>query len=733
LTYAKTGSAGTVQGPPFFWLGDTAWSASIAATQNDWQTYINAQATSPTGKPNTAFTVVHLAVSPKAAGTVDANGNPPFDVPADPSCQPDSSQAPSNCNDWDPRYWAALDDKIQYANQKGLVVFLAGIMEPLQKDLTYLTATPPAPTSQGLSTLAGNTAARYAGNFVVLSPGFDHQIAANLSLILKIGQILSNNAIFRGLVTNHPAGGSSLTDIKTLQSDSWLDFQMFQSGSAGTTDSTELTNITDRASSLALGLVAASPFKPVINGEAAYDGAIADPTNPSTVNHTPYRARQTAYLSFLSGAKGYSAGTCGILDWSTGIAGCTSGWTWSFGLTRETSVSMKDLRFILQSVNWQLLHPEHARIQNQAPTPDQKMVLAYDGSSAIVAYVPAEQSTIQIKFLAGGNSQVGTYRTVPGFSSAITQFGQSGWSYQWLSPRTGISAARTSPPVLVSPGIFSFTKPNCQNQDSLCDANDWVLRLIKGKSEDFSSLTALNLVASNEIGPTSGESRIVEYALDNLGNVMNQLEIGGQGTAVLGPPKIAYEPGGNSLVVWQSDGDDGTTVIGRVLDSLGNPVMAEFAVSSGGSAAPGHPTVTTLESGNFIVVWANWDENGGGPWIWYRLFDRNGFSLGLDQMAVNCELVAGDFPQVSPVSGGGFGVAWEMSGGAGIYFIQFDSDGDLVGDGQLAQGNSDWPALESIDMTTDSAFTISWGLYGSSGASSGGDTAQAVVVPTFCR
>ncbi len=367
LTYAKTGPAGTVQGPPFFWLGDTAWSASIAATQNDWQTYINAQATSPTGKPNTAFTVVHLAVSPKAAGTVDANGNPPFDQPADPSCQPDSTQAPSYCNDWDPRYWAALDDKIQYANQKGLVVFLAGIMEPLQKDLTYLTAAPPAPTSKGLSTLATNTAARYAGNFVVLSPGFDHQIAPNLTLIREIGSILSNNAIFRGLVTNHPAGGSSFSDLKTLQPDLWLDFQMFQSGSAGTNNSTELANITDRASSLALNLVALSPLKPVVNGEATYDGAIADPTNPSTVNHTPYRARQTAYLSFLSGAKGYSAGTCGILDWSTGIAGCTSGWTWSFGLTRETSVSMKDLRFILQSVNWQLLHPEHARIQNQAP------------------------------------------------------------------------------------------------------------------------------------------------------------------------------------------------------------------------------------------------------------------------------------------------------------------------------------------------------------------------------
>ncbi len=359
------------------------------------------------------------------------------------------------------------------------------------------------------------------------------------------------------------------------------------------------------------------------------------------------------------------------------------------------------------------------------------MVLAYDGSSAIVAYVPAEQAAIQIKFLAGGTPQVGTYRTVPGFSSALTKFSQSGWSYQWLSPRSGATAPSSFVPSLVSPGVFSFRKPLSCNFESLCDANDWVLRLIKINGSPLSS-AALSIDVSNEVGPVTGDSSIVVHLLDDSGALQTEFEIGGQGSSLLGPPKIAYEPGGNSLVVWQSDSDEGTTVMGRVLDSQGNPVTEELAVNSDLSAAPGHPEVSTLEGGNFIVTWTSWDEAGDGPWVWYRLIDRSGSPLGLEQMAVNCELIAGDYPHVTPIQGGGFGIAWEMNGGAGIYFIQFDSGGDLIGDGHLAQGSNGWPVLEAIDSTA----SISWGVYSFDATgtpTTDGDTVQAYVQPTFCR
>jgi hypothetical protein len=69
-------------------------------------------------------------------------------------------------------------------------------------------------------------------------------------------------------------------------------------------------------------------------------------------------------------------------------------------MTRLTSRSMRYLRFILQTVNWQRLRPDSARIlpPTPPPTPYTKAVLAYDGNSAIVAYLPAERVDIQINF-----------------------------------------------------------------------------------------------------------------------------------------------------------------------------------------------------------------------------------------------------------------------------------------------------------------------------------------------
>jgi hypothetical protein len=196
-------------------------------------------------------------------------------------------------------------------------------------------------------------------------------------------------------------------------------------------------------------------------------------------NHTPYRARQTAYLSFLSGATGFSTGTCGIFDWGKGTAQCPPGLPLRASMNRLTSRSMRYLRYILQTVNWQRLRSESGRILNQPNIPEKNIVLAYDGSSAMVAYLPAEPASVRIDFGASGT----LYRAVPGLSTLTSkqQFLHSGWVYRWFSPRSGNSSA--SPDVLyISPGKFEFTKPTTCDHDPVdvsCDQNDWVLRLTK--------------------------------------------------------------------------------------------------------------------------------------------------------------------------------------------------------------------------------------------------------------
>ncbi len=164
-------------------------------------------------------------------------------------------------------------------------------------------------------------AARLGGSFVVFSPGFDAAKVVKDGVFLQavVGQELKRvNPLH--LVTNHWAT-IDLPQIASLHNETWLDFEMFQSGSneGAPNPETQLIRITQRAREMAWKISGSSKppevdftsyLRPAINGEAIYDqGGL-----PSA-HFNDYRARQAGYLSWLSGASGYSFGVGGIWDW----------------------------------------------------------------------------------------------------------------------------------------------------------------------------------------------------------------------------------------------------------------------------------------------------------------------------------------------------------------------------------------------------------------------------------
>jgi hypothetical protein len=711
----------------FFWLGDAAWNANILMSYNNWTSYVASRAAPLQSLAGSQFTVVQLATAPKAAGGTDVSGNPPFDATG-ANCAGDG---PGSCFRMNPKFWKGVDDKIDYANQKGLVVLYAGFIEPLQKTEPFAYDTVLTIVDEA-KIFALSVAARYAGNFVIYSPGFDHKLSSNASIIDSVGTALGTDTSIwtaRQLVTNHSAGGLDVSQYtQYLHSKAWLDFELYQSGTPGTSETDELTKMTDRAGSMAATLAAALPTKPVINGESVYPGQSSD--SDWSTNHTPYRARQTAYLSMLSGAVGYSMGTCGVVDWGQGgLAGCnnTPMWKWNTDKADFTAKTMKVMKFIFQSVYWERLRPEPSRIQlatNQPPfKPYTKPALAYDGSSAILAYVPDEAARLRIDF----NSP----REVPGLAQT-TAWPAARWAYSWISPRGGRPwEGNATAPVVIQAGVFEFTRPlSCSSFDEFCDAVDWVLKITdKTKSQPAPDESSLQV--SNEVGSVSGGLRIVVQRNDADGNPSSQVEIGGSDLASVGLPRIATEPAGNSFVVWPVDEEDGVEVRGRVLDSQGNPVTAEIIVASGDVADPGHPSVAVLESGEFIVTWSGRDVGGSGPLVRYQTFDRLGSARSSPTVAMNCEPVAGDFPQATPLLSG-FAIAWEMTEETGIYVVQFDAFGNPTSDARLAQGVNATPVLEAVE---DLGFgpSLSYGLYASDGTAVGGDSLMVVTEPGFCR
>ncbi len=155
----------------FVWMGDTAWTAPIVASDSDWQSYVNARS----GK----FSVIQISPAPIEGGSApcqptDFHGAAPFVgscAPIPPSTTPNN--LPNHDSYWNPAYWQNLEKKIQAANNANLVVGLIGVMEPLDE----FPHTTMYPTTYSAKVFARNIVARLAGNFVFYSPSNDSLIS----------------------------------------------------------------------------------------------------------------------------------------------------------------------------------------------------------------------------------------------------------------------------------------------------------------------------------------------------------------------------------------------------------------------------------------------------------------------------------------------------------------------------------------------------------------------------
>ncbi len=321
---------------PYYWQADTAWAASMRATFNaggavsnpctitNWNT--NAWKCYVQDRVSKAFSAVHIAIPQYWMNNpfLDTGGQGPF-------------AGGMQWAKWNPTYWQVFEQKIEYANQQGLVVFVVGLMEPSYQHLVDpVSDAQRYPPLADAKTFARNVAARLAGNFVIFSPGFDTRPTntTRIDLIRGVGAEIDAVSL-RQLITNHFGGQTATSgeagpynDHRDYESESWLDLFLFHSGQAVTQRSNtdpnpQLQAFTQRARQMPLDMRAFPLRKASANAETIYDFqgvALEDPTkNPAwLLNYAQYRVRHTGYLTTLSGAFGYAIGVYGLADWGLG-------------------------------------------------------------------------------------------------------------------------------------------------------------------------------------------------------------------------------------------------------------------------------------------------------------------------------------------------------------------------------------------------------------------------------
>lgn len=690
----------------FFWVGDTAWAApprEISAQTATWSTFL-------TDRKGKGFTSVLLAPAvawkPKAGETwtplPDAAG---FSFTQAGSC---SAPIPNDCSRPRPEYWNAFDNLVKQANDKDILVVIAGVIDPvrLADNGTY-------PNLQNAMDFARYIAARMAGSSVIFSPGFDDKIdsrtfdgASTVAQVMNAVGPALKAAAPRHLVTNHLGGGSTCPDYQFFQSFGWMTFYLFQSGHAfsqngvaGTycpgrlNTETQLQAALRRAREMPLALEGyLSPYMPNLNGEGPYDKY---PVTTDEVDNR-YRVRQAGYVSSLSDAKGFTYGATNLGVWyQPGTL---------FGLSSSADMRQLANRFRGRSN----LKAWHNWILNQFPDPDhdKKLVLASDGSSLVLAYIPG-----------GSRSQIVIDTTY--FSDLKCG---AAWSVKWYDPPTGVASSGSC-----SQGLNQITlpRPVCIS-GSDCD---WLLEIQKTGSgfssgSQIAATERLTLWSETSLG--DGSSAIYgEIVGPGRSTESRPIPISPAGLSFQQAPRVV-RLGADYFVVWQSEKLDGSLngVFGRILQRDGETVGPIFQINSFTEHDQRDPALAADPSGPAMVAWSSYGQDGDRGGIFGRLFDRFGAPLG-EEMRINS---VEEGHQVTPLIlndfAGGFVVAWSTAqqedGVSAISFRRFNREGKpLTDEVRIPGGAASLVRLLDLQISPLGRILLRWeaqATWGRSGA-----------------
>ena len=189
-----------------------------------------------------------------------------------------------------------------------------------------------------------------------------------------------------------------------------------------------------------------------------------------------------------------------------------------------------------------------------------------------------------------------------------------------------------------------------------------------------------------------------------------------------GSHTVASDAAGNSVVVWISDGQDGSSwgVFGQRFDASGNPVGGEFQVNTNTNSEQRYPSVAMNSAGNFVVTWGSVGPDGNGWGSMHGATDSAGNPLGGEFQVNSYWLSHQYYSSVDLDAAGNFVIAWASFGqdgsNSGIYGQRYDAQGNPLGGefriNTFTNGDQHYP---SVAMDPTGNFVVTWGSYNQDG------------------
>ncbi|MEZ5729495.1 MAG: DUF4347 domain-containing protein [Burkholderiaceae bacterium] len=191
-------------------------------------------------------------------------------------------------------------------------------------------------------------------------------------------------------------------------------------------------------------------------------------------------------------------------------------------------------------------------------------------------------------------------------------------------------------------------------------------------------------------------------------------------------PRVVSDAAGNFVVVWQSNAQDGSSygTIARRFDASGTPLSGEFLVNQTTFASQQFPDIAMNGNGAFVVAWSDQLLDGDGYGVYARRYAPDGTPLG-DEFLVNTYTTNNQYqPRVDMNASGAFVIAWHSmlqdGGDLGVYAQRYDMFGNAAGtEFRVNTTTANPQARPNVALADDGTFVIAWDSYLQDGANYG--------------
>lgn len=285
----------TEAGDPFFWLGDTGWLLFKKLNREEAAKYFD-------DRRQKGFNVIQIMVLHDVRNAVNIYGDSALI-----NCKADRPLTTSGNSPDDPEqydFWDHVDYLIDLAREKGLCMALVPVWGSNVKNGSV--------TCSEAGIFAGWLAERYKDKTnVIWMNGGDINGSDSTATWNTIGSVIRNTSP-RQLITFHPFGRTQSS--KWFHNESWLDFNMFQSGHRRYDQDTVGLAYGEDNWRYAADDYGKTPPKPTLDGEPSYEGIPQGLHDPAQPYWTDKDVRRYAYWSVFAGSCGFTYGNNAIMQ-----------------------------------------------------------------------------------------------------------------------------------------------------------------------------------------------------------------------------------------------------------------------------------------------------------------------------------------------------------------------------------------------------------------------------------